>query len=281
MLSLQSLKLVMNKAFTYLLTLFAVTTFLSSCDNYTKIAKKGTIEQKYNMAIQAYEKQQYSRALPLLEELITVYRGTANGEKVLYYYAYCNFNTNDYILAAYHFKNFAKSFPSSPKAEECAYMAAYCYYLTSPAYSLDQTDTHAALRELQSFVNQYPNSPKIAEATDIVTKLRAKLEMKAYEISKQYFFVGNYKSANVAIVNFMKDFPDSKYIEELYFTLVKSHYLLTINSIESKKAERLKITIDTYLRFVDRYPKSPYLKDAEQIYDDTIKLKEKLKIQTT
>src|ERR1017187_5838846 len=113
---------------------------LTSCDNYSKMAKKASVEQKYQMAMAAFEKAEYYRALPLLEELITVYRGTANGEKVLYYYAYCNYNTNDFILAAYHFKSFVKQFPTSAKAEECAYMNAYCYYLTSPAYSLDQTD---------------------------------------------------------------------------------------------------------------------------------------------
>ena len=263
----------------YIFTISAIGLMLSACDNYAKIAKKGTIEQKYEYAIKAYDKGQYSRALPLLEELITVYRGTANGEKVLYYYAYSNYNTGDYILAGYHFKNFARSFPTSPKSEECLYMSAYCYYLTSPGYSLDQTDTHAAIREFQSFINQFPNSTRITEANEIIVKLHNKLETKSYEIAKQYYQITNYKSAIVAIANVKKDFPDSKYNEELAFILVKSHYLLTINSIDSKKPERLKSTFDSYLKFVDKYPQSTYLKDAESIYDSALKLKQKLKIQ--
>src|ERR1022692_3384668 len=143
----------LTKGLRLLIVSWVLLSLLSSCDNYTKIAKRASIEQKYQYAITAFEKGQYNRALPILEELITVYRGTANGEKVLYYYAYCNYNTNDFILAAYHFKSFVKQFPTSAKAEECAYMNAYCYYLTSPAYSLDQTDTKLALKELQNFVN--------------------------------------------------------------------------------------------------------------------------------
>ena len=267
--------------FSYFFVLVTFVALLSSCDNYTKIAKKGSIEQKYEYAIKAYEKGQYSRALPLLEELITVYRGTANGEKVLYYYAYSNYNTGDYILAGYHFKNFAKSFPASPKTEECLYMSAYCYYLTSPSYSLDQTDTRAAIREFQSFINQYPNSSRTAEANEIVSKLHNKLEIKAYEIAKQYYQVADYKSSIVAIANVVKDFPDSKYVEELNFLLVKSHYLLALNSVDAKRPERLKNTFDAYLRFIDKFPQSTYLKDAEGIYLSALKLKEKYKIQIT
>ena len=280
MLSLQSLKQKMLKRLNTIFTIAVLSTLLFSCDNYTKIAKKGSVEQKYQYAITAFEKGQYTRALPLLEELITVYRGTANGEKVLYYYAYCNYNTSDYILAAYHFKSFAKSFPTSAKAEECAYQAAYCYYLTSPPYSLDQTDTHAAIREFQNFVNQYPNSTRLTEANEIVAKLHIKLETKAYEITKQYFMISNFKSAIVAIGNFSKDYPDSKYIEELNLILIKANYLLTINSIDSKKAERLRNTIDAYLKFIDKYPQSVYLKDAESIYESALKFKEKNKITT-
>lgn len=259
----------------------AIVSFNACGDSYAKIAKKGSIEQKFEYAVKAYDKGQYSRALPLLEELITVYRGTANAEKVLYYYAYSNYYTGDYIMAGYEFKSFAKSFPTSQKAEECLYMSAYCYYLTSPIYSLDQTDTQTALHEFQTFINQYPNSTRITEANEIVGKLHHKLEVKAYEIAKQYYLTYNYKSAIVAMNNMIKDFPDSKFTEELHFLIVKSSYLLTINSIDSKRSERLKATFDAYLKFIDKYPQSEYLHEAEGIYSDSMKFKEKFNIQIT
>ena len=242
------------------------------------MVRKASIEMKYQYAVEAYEKKEYGRALPILEELITIYRGTANAEKVLYYYAYCNYNTGDYVLAAYHFKNFAKTYPSSPKVEECAYMAAYCYYLTSPVYSLDQTETKVAIKEFQAFINTYPKSIHFDEANDIMSKLRFKLELKASEIAKQYFLTSNYKAAIVALANFTKDFPDSRFVEECNYMLVKAHYLLTINSIEVKKPERVKSTIESYHRFLEKYPQSTYLKDVQLIYEQALKLKDKYKI---
>ena len=70
---------------------------------------------------------------------------------------------------------------------------------------------------------------RIAEANDIVAKLHSKLEIKSYEIAKQYFQVSDFKSAIVAINNVFKDFPDSKYNEELSLILIKANYLLTYN----------------------------------------------------
>ena len=68
-------------------------------------------------------------------------------------------------------------------------------------------------------------------------------------------------------------------IEELKFVQFKSHYFLTINSIEAKRADRLRSTVDNYLKFVDRFPSSHFLKEAAEIYDLTLKLKDKYKIQ--
>ena len=46
---------------------------------------------KYDKAIEFYNKGDFNRALPLLEELSSVYRGTDKSEEISYYYAYCNF----------------------------------------------------------------------------------------------------------------------------------------------------------------------------------------------
>ena len=116
---------------------------------------------------------------------------------------------------------------------------------------------------------------------EIIDKLRTKLEKKAYEIAKQYYNLSDYKASIYSFTNVLKDFPDTKYREELNFLIIKSNYLLAINSIEAKKEERLKATIDAYLKFVDTFPKSEYLQSAESIYENALKMKEKLKPQTS
>ena len=58
-------------------------------------------------------------------------------------------------MAAFYFKNFVRTYPTSKYAEESMFTAAYCYYLNSPAFSLDQSSTYKAIDELQLFANRY------------------------------------------------------------------------------------------------------------------------------
>ena len=150
----------MNKKFTNILIGVLIIAFLSSCSEYNKLLKSSDYNKKYDAAIAYYEKKEYTKALALLEELVSVYRGTNKAEKIMYYYAYATYAVHDYLLAGYHFNNFVRTFPASDKAEECSFMYAYCYYLESPRYSLDQTDTKNAIKELQYFINKYPDSQK-------------------------------------------------------------------------------------------------------------------------
>lgn len=242
---------------------------------FNKLVKSTDIEAKYAAAVKYFKKEDYTRALTLFEELMSVFRGTAKAEEVHYYYAYCNYNLDDYIVAGYHFRNFVKTFPGSKHTEECAYMNAYCFYLSSPAYSLDQVDTKLAIKEFQRFTNQYPKSSRIADCNTMLDKLRGKLERKSYENSMLYYNMVDYKAAIVAFVNHLKDFPDSKHVEELNYLIIKSYYLLALNSIDSKKQERFKAAADSYIKFIDLFPKSEYLKDAEIIYSSALKNLEK------
>ena len=75
----------------------------------------------------------------------------------------------------------------------------------------------------------------------------------------------------------MFDFPGNKYEEEIYFLIVQSSFELAKNSISSKKQERLENTIAAYNDFVERYPASKLLKQAENTQQKTLKLIETLK----
>ena len=70
---------------------------------YQKILKSTDLNLKYEMAVKYYEKKDYSRAFPLFEELLNLYKGTAKAQDIYYYYAMCNYGLDDYALASYHF----------------------------------------------------------------------------------------------------------------------------------------------------------------------------------
>jgi outer membrane protein assembly factor BamD len=87
-----------------------------------------------------------------------------------------------------------------------------------------------------------------------------------------------YKAAIVALNNFKQNFPDSKYIEEAYYLVILSEYRLAQQSLVSRQSERYKAVVDHYLEFLDRYPESPFLKDAEKLYAESLEKVNSLKI---
>ncbi len=250
---------------------------LNSCSKFQQYMKSTDMEAKYEAAVKYYEKKDYYHALQLFEELISVYRGTSKAEKSYYYYTYCTYYVDDFTMAAYHFNNFVQSYPGSSYAEEMQFMYAYCYYLDSPISSLDQTSTNDAIEKFQLFINKFPESTKVADANKYIDELRLKLEEKAFNNAKLYFRTENYKAAVVSFSNLLKDYPYTIYKEESLFLSLKSSYLYAMNSVESKKTDRLKQAAEEYYKLVDNFPQSRYLRDAERILED---IQKELKSQT-
>jgi len=236
---------------------------LGSCKSkYEKLKASNDNAKKYQEAVKFYNKKDYSKALGLFEDLVTLYRGRSGAEDLYYYYAYTNYKLKDYTSARYHFKTFADTYPSSPRAEECRFIAAYCFYLDSPIYSLDQENTLKAIESLQLFINLYPKSDRVTEASKLIQNLRDKLERKAYENAKLYLTISDYQSAVIAFNNTLRDYPDTKYAEELEFLTIKAQYQYAKVSSEQKQEERFNQAINFADQFTEKYAQSKYLSDA-------------------
>jgi len=63
------------KKLVYLLMLTMVL-FTTSCGEYNKILKSNDYELKYSYAKKYFNAKQYTKAAGILEELVTVFRGT-------------------------------------------------------------------------------------------------------------------------------------------------------------------------------------------------------------
>jgi len=243
---------------------------LGSCKSkYEKLRTSNDNAKKYSEGIKLYNKKEYTKALGLFDDLVTRYRGRAEAEDLFYYYAYTNYKLKDYTSARYHFKTFAETYPSSARAEECRFMAAYCYYLDSPIFSLDQENTTKAIEALQLFINLYPKSDRVAEASKLIQNLRDKMEEKSYANSKLYFTIGDYQAAVIAFGNTLRDFPDTRYAEEINFLIIGAQYKYAGQSREDHQEERFNQTIAYANQFAEEYPTSKYLKEAKGYIKDS------------
>ena len=226
---------------------------LTSCTGYQKVLKKGTPEEKYEAAKKYYNKGDYARAEPLFHDLMTLYFGKREREDIYFYYAYTNYGLSNYLIAGYHFNNFAKSYPLSEKREESTYMAAVCEFHKSLSYELDQSYTLAAINSLQTFINKYPNSSYVEDCNKRIDELRARVLEKVYNAAKLYYQIGEYKAAIVACSNAIEDYPDMINRDELMYIIANSAYIYADNSVEYVQVERyetaLKYTSDYFKEF--------------------------------
>jgi outer membrane protein assembly factor BamD len=236
---------------------------LGSCKSkYEKLKASNDNAKKYSEAIKLYNKREYTKALGLFDDLTVRYRGHEGAEDLFYYYAYANYKLKDYTAAGYHFKQFADTYPSSPRTEECRFMYAYCLYLDSPIYSLDQTNTSKAIDGLQLFINLYPKSDRVAEASKLIQTLRDKLEGKSYANAKLYLTIGDFQAAVIAFNNTLRDYPDTKYAEELEYLTIEAQYQYALHSSELLQEERFGLAMTYADQFTEKYPKSKFLSDV-------------------
>ena len=243
-----------------------------SCGDFNHLQKTGTPQEKLSKAIEYYNSGDNYKAGVLLEDVSPILKGKDEAEDALYYLANNYYKQEQYMMSAFYFKDFYLTYPRSKRVEETMYMHVYSLYHNSPEYNLDQTSTYECLKALTTFLTRYPHTTYLEKCTEIAEELNNKLTHKAFQHSMMYHKVGNYKSAVVALSNFIKEYPNSTYAEEAYFTLFTSQYHLAKNSVEgSIQIERYHKAVEFYQVFADKFPDSKYKKDADVDYDDIIK----------
>jgi outer membrane protein assembly factor BamD len=139
-----------------------------------------------------------------------------------------------------------------------------CSYKQSLKVELEQTTTTKAIGMMQTFINTHPGSLRIKEATDIIDKCKDKLELKECHAADLYFKIGQYRAAALGYENVLSDYPESVRGDEYQLQIVKSYYEYAKLSVIEKQEERYDKVVSEYQDFVDRFPDSKLLKDAEQ-----------------
>lgn len=241
-----------------------------ACSKFRKIEKSEDWRVKYEAGLKYYENEDYYRSGALFEQILPIVRGLPEGEKVQFYFAYSQYYQKFYLLAGHHFKVFYETYARSEFAQEAQFMHAYSLYANSPVFNLDQSSSMEAVNAMQVFINRYPTSEFREDASEVINDVQQKLERKAYENARQYYRMERYKAAVVSFESFKRDFPDSKFNEEIAYLKFDAQYKLAEKSIFSKQLERYKEANKYYLELLDGYPKTGFLKDAEKKYRNSL-----------
>ena len=260
------------------LTLIAscVALLMTSCVNeYNQITKSGDYTLKYEYAKQCYAQGKYSRAVPLLQELVTMKKGSTEGEECLYMLAMAEFGMKDYETASEYFKKYFSSYPKGRYAENAKYYVGESLFQNAPEPRLDQSTTMTAIAAFQEYLDIFPNAHLKDQATGRLYALQDLLVEKEYKSAHLYFDLGtyfgnctnggnNYEACIVTAQNALKDYPYSNRREEFASLVMKSKYELAKMSVESKQLERYQDAEDECYGFINEYPDSKERSLAEK-----------------
>lgn len=237
---------------------------------YKDILKKGTYEQKYDLAVRLFGKEEYKKVIPLFEDIQGAYRGTETAQHILYYLSVSYVKRKDYESAIHYLDSYLATYLRGQYIEECDFMLAYCHYKLSPEYELDQSETVAAIEQLEKCLILYPYSEKAEDSKTMLAEMKDKLAKRELANATLYYNLGtymgnNYRAAVVTATNAMNDYPDCKYIEDFAFIIVKSKYKETIESHALKLQERAEDSWDECYYFLNEYPETKHRKEVEKM----------------
>lgn len=251
--------------------LFICIVGLTSCGGYNAVLKSTDNNLKYEKALEYYESGDYVKCYTLLEAVIPSLRGTEKGEEGLYKLAMAHFLNEDYEMAKSYFTTYTRGYPKGKYVEDAHYYIGYSFYKDSPDVRLDQASTKKAIDSFLAFSEAFPDSKRMPDVVKMLTELQEKLAEKEFNNALLYYKLGdymgnNYLSAVVTATNALKLYPDSKYKEELSFLILKAKYMQAEKSVESKIKDRYRDTVDEYYNFVNEFPNSQHLKEAERMF---------------
>ena len=260
----------------YVISLAILATLLTSCaSEFNRVYKTTDNDYKYEFAKECFARGKFTQAITLLQELVTIQKGTDNAQECLYMLAMAEYCDRDYESASETFKKYYQTYPKGIYAEQAAFYIGQLLYQSTPEPRLDQTATVNAISAYQDFLDFFPESQLKAKASSRMFELTDKLVLKEYLSAKLYYNLGdyfgnctnggsNFEACIVTSENALKTYPFTTMREQFAVLIMKSKYELARQSVEDKKIERYRDAEDECYGFINEYPESVERKTAER-----------------
>ena len=249
---------------------------LTGCANeFNQVYKTSDYSYKYEYAKECFMKGKYTRAVTLLQDLVTLQKGTDNAQESLYMLAMAQYLGKDYESAAATFKKYYSSYPKGVYAEMAQYYIGQSLYMSTPEPRLDQSQTVAAISAFQDYLDLFPDAKYKETAQNRLFALQDKLVQKEFYSAQLYYDLGQYfgnctnggnnsEACIITAQNALKDYPYTSMREKFALLIMKSKYELAQQSIEEKKFERFQDAEDECYGFINEYPDSKSKSLAEK-----------------
>ena len=213
--------------------IFAAVLFSGCAHEFNQVYKSQDYTYKYEYAKEAFARGKYVQAITLLQELVTIQKGTDNAEESLYMLAMAQYCDMDYEGAAMTFKKYRQSYPKGIYAQMASFFIGESLYMSTPEPRLDQTQTVNAISAFQDYLDIYPDARLKSIAQNRLFELQDKLVKKELYSAQLYYNLGtyfgnctsggsNYEACIITAQNALNDYPYNSFREDFALLIMKS-----------------------------------------------------------
>lgn len=263
------------KKYAYIIPLLCIALLSSCAAEFNRVYKSNDTDYKYEFAKECFANGKFNQAVVLLQELVTIQKGTDKAQECLYMLGMAQFCDRDYESASATFKKYFTSYPKGIFAEQAAFYIGQSLYQSTPEPRLDQTATVSAINAYQEFIDYFPESSYKERAQRRLYELQDKLILKEYLSARLYYNLGdyfgnctnggsNYEACIVTAENTLKTYPFTSMREDFYILIMKSKYELAQQSVEEKRIDRYREAEDECYGFINEFPDSKERATAEK-----------------
>jgi outer membrane protein assembly factor BamD len=165
--------------------------------------------------------------------------------------------TESLLLAVNEFREFLTFYPTNARADYAQYRLAFAYSEQMLAPERDQSSTRDVVKELQVFLERYPNSPLMPDARKLMREAKDRLSEASYRVGYYYFRVRWYVGAIDRFKEILKNDPEYTKRDAVYYHLAESLRM-------SGSKENLSEALPYYERLIKEFEVSEYLENTKK-----------------
>ena len=165
------------------------------------------------------------------------------------------------VLAINEYKEFLSFYPTNARADYAQYKLALAHYKQMRAPQRDQTETRETVKELQTFVDRYPQSKLLPEVRTKLRETKDRLDEADYLVGFYYYRQRWYPGAIVRFKDVLAQDPAFTGRDAVYYYLADSY--MKANQGSQADAGRA-LALPLLERLTQEFEQSQYLQDTQK-----------------
>ena len=203
-----------------------------------------TAAELYDYGMERMEQEDWLDAMDAFRAITLSHSGNDIVDDALYHQGQMHIELEEYPLAVLVFRRLISDFPQSPYSDESQYQLAYATFLQSNPPHLTQDKTFEAIRELQYFLDVYPDSEWTMQVHELLQECFDKVAEKDYRIGNLYYKLKDWEAARLYFGELLETYPMSNWALRAQYEIAESY------AREGKYSE----AIEQFEIFIQSYP---------------------------